>query len=51
MQTKLSLFLTFGLWLGCSISTRAANFSAEELKRRTIERRRGRGHHLGYAGG
>jgi hypothetical protein len=37
-MTKL-ISLMLGLLLSCSISTRAENFSAEDLNRRTIERR------------
>ena len=38
MKTKLTIF-ALGLLLGVSISAHAQKFSAEELKRRTIERR------------
>jgi hypothetical protein len=38
MRTKL-IGLMLGLLLSCSISARAENFSAEELNRRTLERR------------
>ena len=38
MKTKRINFL-LGLLLSCSVSTRAENFSAEELARRTMERR------------
>jgi len=38
MKTKLISF-TLSLLLSCSVSTRAENFSAEELDRRTLERR------------
>jgi len=38
MKTRLTIVM-LGLSLSCSVSTRAENFSAEELKRRAIERR------------
>lgn len=49
-KTKL-ISILFVLLLSCLVSTHAENYSAEELNRRTLERRAVEDCHLGHAGG